>query len=125
VLLLVAVRSAEGDQRPMMEGPVIPAWGGDLAGEPGLGYAKILRDARTGESPVVSYWTQTVIESDNRIPALERDERQFLFKGSKGEMTVEVRLIFRRLFQPLADRYGWVVPDILLASQRIVIERAP
>ena len=49
----------------------MPDWGGAQAGLPGIAFAQVLRDVITGESPVVSYWKQALMESENRIRALE------------------------------------------------------
>jgi len=90
-------QSWEGQALPLQNGPVVPEWGGEYAGQPGEAYAKVLKDVVTAESPVVSYWKQTLIESDNRIPAFGSDVTvyDFLIPEEGGQINVEARLLFR------------------------------
>ncbi len=119
MLLVVEAVDADGQVLSLLEGPVIPTWGGDFAGHPGAGYAKILRDVETGEYPVVSYWKQALIGSDNRLPALASDVQTFVFEAPEGTAHIKVHLIFRRLFQPIAERYGWDLGEIVMESEII------
>ena len=127
MLLLISATDEQGQPLPLRTGPQVPAWGGDTAGQPGKGYAKILRDVATGASPVANYWKQTLIESDNRIPALGSDSSIYIFAApaSGGEVRLTARLIFRRAFQALASAKGWIDPDIEMAVQRTSITVAP
>ena len=113
--------AGQGQALPLQIGPVVPNWGGDYAGQAGKGYAKILRDLSTGEAPVVNYWKQTLIESDNRIPAFGSDSSVYVFGVPAGTARVRVtaRLVFRRVFQPLAERKGWDASDIELLVREI------
>jgi hypothetical protein len=92
---------------------------------PGKGFAKVLQDVATGEMPVVNYWKQTLIVDDNRIPALGTDTSLYVFilPPGSGELEVTARLIFRRLFQALADQKEWQAPDILM--EEVALELAP
>jgi len=114
LLLVVEARDANGAPLPLLSGPVVPVWGGSYAGRPGKGFAKLLRDAITGESPVVSYWKQTLIASDTRLPAEGQDESEFVFGAGSGGGVVSVKLVFRRLFEPIAVRYGWPMGEIVV-----------
>jgi hypothetical protein len=79
---LVLVVTAVDDQvTPLTQqsGSIIPTWGGEEAGQPGAIYAKLLHDVLTGEYPVVNYWKQTLIVSDNRIPALVVAQSDYTF----------------------------------------------
>lgn len=114
LLLVVEARDAGGAALPLLSGPTVPAWGGSLAGRPGEGFAKILRDVATGESPVVSYWKQTLVDSDTRLPAEGRDESVLVFAAGAGGERVSAKLVFRRLFEPIAVRYGWPVGEVVL-----------
>lgn len=137
MLLLVEALDENGDSLTLLEGSTISAWGGDFAGFPGMGYAKILQDVETGEFPVVSYWKQALIVSDNRLAAFESDTTTYIFKTSEvfaehseqgeGEETseVSVRLLFRRLYQPIAERYGWEVGELVMESETVQIGGAP
>lgn len=82
---------------------------------PGMAYAKVLRDALTGELPVVSYWKQALVDSDNRIPAFGSSETVYDYDLPAGsEYTLDVRLLFRRVFADLAAQKGWDTPDLLM-----------
>ena len=63
---MISATDEQGQPLSLRAGPHVPAWGGDTAGQPGKGYAKILRDVATGVSPVASYWKQTLIEQFHR-----------------------------------------------------------
>lgn len=77
-----------------------------------MAYAKILRDALTGELPVVSYWRQTLIDSDNRLPARGVSETVYWFDlADAGSYTLDMQLLFRRVFTDLAAQKGWGVGD--------------
>lgn len=116
LILVVAVEDGQGRALPLREGPTVPDWGGDMVGQPGKAFAKVLRDVESGESPAVSYWKQAIIESDNRIPALATDSSTYAFAAPSDTTDVQVtaRLIFRRVFASLAERKGWEVPDVVM-----------
>jgi hypothetical protein len=121
--LLLVVEAADGSGTPLrrLEGPLIPAWGGGLAGLPGTGYAKLLEDLASGEWPVVSYWKQALIREDTRLAAMESDVTRYTFGARAGGMTVTVKVVFRRLFEHLADRYGWDLGELVMAEKTITI----
>ena len=114
---LILVVSADNDfEGPLtlVDGPEVPSWGGYQAGLPGVVYAKVLRDIQSGEAPVVSYWKQTAILSDNRLPAMGSHTSTYSFNlpTNGGDIVISARLIFRRVFQDIADQKGWDIPDI-------------
>lgn len=127
VLLIVRATDADGRALPLQDGSVLPDWAGDVAGEPGKGFAKILRDTLTGEEPTFSHWRMVTITQDTRIPALATDSSRFVFglaasaPASAGPVEVEIRLLYRRAFQQLQMWKGWNDPDIPLAEERITI----
>lgn len=123
MLLVIEATDGRGQALPLQAGPQIPTWGGEYAGRPGKGYAKILQDVATGESPVVNYWKQTRIESDNRIPALGSDATSYTFTtpAQGSEVHVTARLIYRRMFQAVADAKGWNDPDIEMAVRQVAL----
>lgn len=122
--LILTVTACDDAGLPLIQiaGPSVPEWGGAEAGLPGVAFAKVLRDVMTGEMPVVSYWKQTLIASDNRIPALGRDVSGYAFVSPtpEGPVTVIAELRFRRVFQAVLDAKGWATPDILM--ERLEIE---
>jgi YVTN family beta-propeller protein len=117
LLLEIAAVDRNGRELELTSGTTIPSWGGDLAGRPGTGYARILEDVASGEWPVISYWKQALVRSDNRLAALASDRSEYEFADPGDAVTVTARLRFRRLFAPLAARYGWDPGDLLLAER--------
>lgn len=127
--MILNVRALDEAGQPLtqLDGPTIPTWGGEQAGFPGKTFAKVLRDALSGASPVVSYWKQTFIDSDNRIPAMGSDVSLYIFQApAPGErVTVNATLIFRRLFQEEAQERDWGEPDILMEEASVEFTTAP
>jgi DNA-binding response OmpR family regulator len=54
--------------------------------------------------------------SDNRLPALGSESSRYTFRSpsSNRELVVSVKLIFRRIFQDIAEQKGWDIPDITM-----------
>ena len=109
-LILVVTARVGGESLTLVDGPTIPAWGGEgdpargyFGGQPGTIYAKVLQDVWIGEAPTAAYWNPTRIVSDNRIPARESDTTRYEFAAASGEGTVrvEARLLLRRAFKKL------------------------
>jgi len=127
LILLVTASDRQGQPLPLQSGPMVPAWGGEEAGSPGRGYAKVLQDAASGRSPVVSYWKQAFIVSDNRIPALATDVSSYAFvlSPARGDVHVTAELRFRRLFRPLAAARGWNDPDVVMATEMVSLMTGP
>ena len=105
----------------------MPAWGGEQAGQPGAAYAKVLRDVVTGEAPVVSYWKQSLIDSDNRIAAGEtaRTAYTFLLPPGAAQVQVTAELRFRRLFAETAVAKGWNTTDVLMSRMEVAAGVGP
>lgn len=118
--LILVVSAEDVFEVPLtfISGPIVPVWGGDHAELPGKGYAKVLKDVLSGEAPVVSYWKQSVILSDNRLPAMGKDSSTYYFSlpDGGGDIVVSARLIFRRVFQDIAEQKDWGVPDITMVE---------
>jgi len=117
LILTVAATDDDGQPLALRSGPTVPFWGGDQAGKPGQGYAKILADSLTGDAPVASYWKPTFIASDNRIPAGGGDTTFYAFGLPAGEAQAHITatLIFRRAFQSLEQAKGWPASDLIMA----------
>jgi hypothetical protein len=124
MLLTLSVVDKRGQELPLAEGPTVPEWGGAQAGLPGKAFAKLLRDVESGQEPVVSYWKQTLIVDDNRIPALQCDTSSYLFAApsATGPLTVTAQLHFRRAFQYTLDRRGWDTADILMEKSTLTTQ---
>jgi hypothetical protein len=118
MLLVLTSTNGQGQALSLLNGPVVPEWGGDQAGRPGQAFAKVLRDVETGAYPVVNYWKQTLIVSDNRIPAMGSDISVYLFAAPEAgsPVTVTAELRFRRLFQAEAEARGWQRPDVVMET---------
>ena len=127
MILTVTARDEQGQTLDQRSGPTVPDWGGAQAGLPGKAFAKVLRDVRTGRAPVVSYWKQALIASDNRIPALASDASAYAFAapGGGGPVTVTAELRFRRAFQAVMDARGWDTPDIVMEEGQVTLAAQP
>jgi hypothetical protein len=123
MILLIEVADSQGQTLNQKSGPVLPAWIGDLSGQPGTYFAKILRDEWTGEAPTPAYWRDISLVEDTRIAAFETATNQFVFEAEgAGPYTVQVRLLYRRAYQQLMDLKGWNDPDILMEEAVIEIK---
>jgi hypothetical protein len=123
LILTVTAEDEDGHLLPQTSGDKIPSWGGLQAGLPGKAFAKVLRDVQTGEYPVVSYWKQTSILIDNRIPAFAADSSRYAFALPTGTALIKVQaeLLFRRTYQAEMDARGWQEADIpmeIITKQR-------
>lgn len=126
LLLVVDARDARGDPLLHRAGSTVPEWAGvgEIAegcygGLPGQGYAKILKDKWSQQSPTGAYWNPTTMVQDNRIPALASDTTTYRFAAPPGAVTVTATLTYRRAFLDLMKWKSWDVPDLLLAQERV------
>jgi len=127
LILLIEPIDETGTLLSQISGPIIPDWGGIgnpengyYAGLPGKTYAKILQEIWTDISPSGAYWNPTQIISDNRLQAFTSDISTYVFElPSEGNVSVEVKLLFRRAFLDLMNQKGWVVPDIVMETETI------
>jgi len=126
LILLVEATGPEGPLE-LIDGPRVPEWGGvgdpaagRYAGLPGTAYAKVLEELWTEVSPSGSYWNQTRILSDNRIPAMGSDPTGYVFAApDAGEVEVEVILVYRRAFIDLAEQKGWDPGDVVMENETL------
>lgn len=129
MIMLVDARDSQGQALSLIEGPVIPNWGGIgdpndgyYAGLPGKGFAKILEELWTAITPSGAYWNHTLIASDNRIAAFAIDKSSYIFPApTEGNITVNVILLFRRAFINLMDQKSWDIPDIVMEQQTLIV----
>lgn len=130
LILIVRAFDDNGVPLDLLEGSRLPDWtglgnpeAGYYAGLPGEAYAKILEEIWSQESPSGSYWNQTRILSDNRIPALETAQSSYTFQLLYNKtIQVNVQLLYRRAFIELENIKGWNRSDLLLSEQNIVIQ---
>jgi hypothetical protein len=131
LILLVKASDADGKPLRQLDGPTVPEWGGVgdpqqgyYAGLPGKAFAKVLLELWTEITPTGAYWNPTQVLSDNRLAAFATDNSQYSFAAPKnGLVKVEVTLLYRRAYKTLMDQKGWEVPDILMASQSLELEK--
>jgi mono/diheme cytochrome c family protein len=122
VFLVVEARAETGDRLVLSEGPMLPEWAGDLEGQPGRAYAKILEDLWTAASPSASYWNPTRVLSDTRLAAFSTDVSRYVFRAPSGGPTiVEAKLLFRRAFQSLAEQKNWKLSDLEMGRTRQMV----
>jgi hypothetical protein len=126
--LILSISLLDKHDNPLVQisGPQVPGWGGEQAGQPGKIIAKVLQDTASGDYPVVSYWKQTRIITDNRLPAGMSDLSRYNFIAPAGgeEIRLYVELRFRRLFQDTMSAKGWGNPDVIMeqSSKSIVVD---
>lgn len=123
LMLAISATGASGAELTQVAGERLPSWVGARSGQPGKAFAKLLRDAATGEWPVVSYWKPSLLVSDNRIPALATDTSSYTFSlpVTSDAVTATARLSFYRVFPDVHDARGWDRPSIEMASCTVLI----
>ncbi|PWB55676.1 MAG: hypothetical protein C3F13_03090 [Anaerolineales bacterium] len=129
MILLVRVDDTNGNPLDQVEGFRIPISGGVgepvegyYSGWPGKIFSKVLSEIWTEITPTGAYWNPVRVISDNRLKALESDTSTYLFKSPQdGNLSVNVKLLYRRAFIELMDQKGWKVPDIVMEEKQIDI----
>jgi hypothetical protein len=124
--ILWITATLDGQPLAQLSGPTIPWWGsddvageqpGDLAGQPGKGFAKVLEGRINGVGPVVRpvlFIDAESVYSDTLIPsgAVDTAEVEFAlppgFFGA-GNVEVTATLLYRRGWRALAVTKGWTV----------------
>lgn len=124
MILVVTALDEAGKPLALSQGPVLPDYAGNYAGQPGKSFAKILKDEWTGEAPTAAYWRPVTIVEDTRLAAMATDTTRYTFDLTAGKVAqVKVQLYFRRAFQKLAEQKGWNDPDILMEESTIQVEK--
>jgi hypothetical protein len=129
LILVVKAVDTGGNTLRQSEGPTIPEWGGVgdpeqgyYAGLPGKAFAKVLEELWTEISPSGAYWNPTRILSDNRLAAFATDTSSYTFAApTDREITVDVKLLFRRAFIRLMDQKRWEAGDIVMEHEQIPV----
>ena len=116
ILLVVEATDSQDNELQLVEGPILPKWAGDLAGQPGVYFAKILQELWTEVMPTGAYWNPTRVVEDTRLPALETHTSSYTFAIpsaiDEDTISIEAHLYFRRAFYDLVQQKNWDVPDI-------------
>jgi nitrate/TMAO reductase-like tetraheme cytochrome c subunit len=131
IILLVEASDSQGQALSLINGSVIPNWGGIgdpnegyYAGLPGKGFAKILKELWTEIAPSGAYWNHTRIVGDNRIAAFATDSSAYTFAApTEGNMTVKATLLFRRAFIDLMKQKSWDAPDIVMEQRSLLVKK--
>jgi hypothetical protein len=122
LILVVQATDVTSNVLSLHDGPQLPDWTGNYAGQPGQSYAQILKDEWTGESPTGAFWRPIEVVSDTRLAAMTTDTSRYTFAApTTGAINVEARLIYRRAFQQLMEWKGWTDPDIVMEAETIKI----
>jgi nitrate/TMAO reductase-like tetraheme cytochrome c subunit len=144
--LLVVRARRNGNALALQAGPVLPWWAdddvagqqqGDLAGQPGLGFAKVLEGRIAGQGSVVRpvlFVDAESVSEDSVLAAGATRNGQFAFAlGSAmvgDQVTVEAELIYRRAWRALAVTKGWSIridgrpweQSILMQSRQLTLD---
>jgi len=124
VMLVVEALDANGKQLALSQGPSLPSWTGNYAGQPGKTFAKILKDEWTGETPTAAYWRPVTIVEDTRLAPFATDFSTYSFNLPPGSpASIKISLVYRRAFQLLEQQKGWTDSDILMAESTIKVEK--
>ena len=110
-----------GGLLPSLAGTGDPATGkrgaSDWAGLPGRMYAKVYQSAinpKTGKAMVgVGGFAADSVFFDTALKPLDANRSEFRFKlpTAHGQVNINVKLVYRWAFKPLADLKGWQVDD--------------
>ena len=60
--------------------------------------------------------------SKSLAPKLEADISTYSFQADGNAATVSVRIYFRRLFEPIADRYGWDLGEVQMEEWVVTVD---
>ncbi|RMD79324.1 MAG: hypothetical protein D6809_03865, partial [Gammaproteobacteria bacterium] len=125
-LLVVEATDAAGRPLAHLGGPgeLLPPLAGrgpsprDYAGRPGAMFARPFA-TKEGKAPAGGFNADHVL-FDTRIYPGRTAERLFHFRApEEGTARVRVRLLYRWVFKPLADRKGWKLDDVVVYDRRL------
>ncbi len=120
MMLVVEATDSAGNPLQWRNGPLLPAWAGDTAGQPGYIFAKVLRDQWSGEMPTGAYWRPVEIAQDTRLPANATKTNNFSFVPPvDGSSNIRVRLIYRRVWPDINQWKSWNDSDVLMKESTL------
>lgn len=122
--LLVVRARRNGVVLTQLAGPVLPSWAnddisgvqpGDLGGQPGLGFAKVLEGRIDGQGPVVRpvlFVDAEAVAEDSALQPSQTRSASLQFSLGSGAaagdlVEIEAELIYRRAWRALAVTKGW------------------
>jgi len=97
-----------------------PASGKILAGIAGWIYGKRFQD--TPDNQPLAFWLAFDNPIDTRLFPGQVDQRVFAFANRPAR--IRVRLIYRRLWQPWIEEYGWSDQEMTIADQTVLGQEA-
>jgi hypothetical protein len=118
LILVVEALDVDGRSVALCRGPKLPASSGkELAGRPGQIFAK-QRTGADGRSPV-PFWQPPSEFVDTRLHP-ERTERvEFVF--AREARNVQVRLLYRRFWQEVAEAKDWPDETITVVERKFML----
>lgn len=115
LVLVVEGQSSAGVSMPPHSGPKLSALaGGQLAGQPGRLYARVLRDFE-GHSPVPFWLAAPDPPPDTRLVPGQVDEMLFDYPATLTRL--RLRILYRRFWPEVARRKHWPSDDLLVLEQ--------
>lgn len=139
--ILHVTATLDGVPLARSSGPTIPWWAddevpgkqpGDLAGEPGTGFAKVLEGRINEQGPVVRpvlFIDAEGVSEDSTIHAGDTSTADLRFALPPGAQAgdlveIEARLLYRRAWRALAITKGWTVtPQGGEIERQVAVER--
>jgi hypothetical protein len=121
LVLAVEGQSAKGQVVLPEAGPKLPDFAGaELAGQPGLLFARVLRDFE-GHAPVPFWLAAPDAPADTRLTPGKVEETIFPFPASLAHL--RVRLLYRRFWPEVAHRKHWPDRALVVLEQEFTPAR--
>jgi hypothetical protein len=114
LLLVVQAFDDAGKPLPLTEGSRLPKAAGDRATQPGVLYGKLRADDDGSPLP---FWIGGAETRDTRLSPGQPDQRRFMFPANAAR--VEVRLVYRRFWNHVAQARGWADNDTLIHQRSV------
>jgi hypothetical protein len=115
LVLVVGARNDSGKEVQPLEGPRLPDIAGEVHGQPGRLYAKLLKDF-DGHSPV-PFWRADTRPEDTRLLPGQTDTTTWLFPATARH--IEAKLLYRRFWPEVAKAKGWPDNEIEVAKASV------
>lgn len=129
MILLVNAQDETNKDLAFISGEKVPFWGGigdvqqgNYSGLPGKGFAKVLQDF-VGNIPS-PHWRPANIVSDNRIPAMDSDTSEYVFRKPQNYQNIKItsKLVYRRFYKKWMDEKKFAIPDIIMKNESLELK---
>jgi hypothetical protein len=120
LILVVEALDRLGNPLAAEKGDRLPAAAGDLAGQSGKLFGRLLHDDQ-GKAPV-PFWRAAGEAADTRLHPEHGESLEFVFPSATAR--VRVRLIYRRFWQEVAQAKGWAADDLVVFDRQVSVEPA-